>query len=171
MASASEGLDIPPGDIFGRSQLLLQRRNKLDDVRAIAPIATVHGRAEYGMGQDAPAINSVVRNLHHASELCDVILIDASPLPISAHTEYLARVSDVTVLVVKSSATTKQELDRAARLLERLDVAGVAVVLNKISQERSDRAMKKELHGYEQSFRKHRSAPVKDPMRRERAHA
>jgi CO dehydrogenase nickel-insertion accessory protein CooC1 len=73
--------------------------------------------------------------------------------------------------VVKSSATTKQELDRAARLLERLDVAGVAVVLNKISQERSDRAMKKELHGYEQSFRQHRSAPVKDPMRRERARA
>jgi uncharacterized protein involved in exopolysaccharide biosynthesis len=171
MASASEGLDIPPGDILGRSQLLLQRRNKPDDVRALAPIAAVHGRAEYGMGQDAPAINSVMRSLNHASELCDVILIDASPLPISAHTEYLARVSDVTVLVVKSSATTKQELDRAARLLERLDVAGVAVVLNKISQERSDRAMKKELHGYEQSFRQHRSAPVKDPMRRERARA
>jgi Mrp family chromosome partitioning ATPase len=171
MASASEGLDIPPGDILWRSQLLLQRRNNADDVRALAPVSAVHGRAEYGMGQDALTLNPVVRSMHHASEECDVVLIDASPLPISANTEYLARVSDVTVLVVKSSATTKQELDRAARLLERLDVAGVAVVLNKISQERTDRALKKELYGYEQSFRKRRSTSINDPVRRERASA
>ena len=113
----------------------------------------------------------MIGGLHHSSEHYDVILIDASPLPISAHTEYLARVSDVTVLVVKSSATTKQELDRAARLLERLDVAGVAVVLNKISVERADRALKKELQRYEESFRQRRSTPAKDPVRRERASA
>ncbi len=172
IASASEGLDIFPGDILWRSKLLLQKRNKSEDVRALTtPIAAVHGRMEYGMGQDAMALRPVVRSMHHASEECDVILIDASPLPISAHTEYLARVCDVTVLVVKSSVTTKQELDRAARLLERLDVAGVAVVLNKISQERTDRALKKELHGYEQSFRQRRSASIKDPARRERASA
>jgi capsular polysaccharide biosynthesis protein len=173
MASASEGLDITPGDILRRSQPLLQKRNKTDEVRptALAPIATVRGRADYGMGPDAPALNSVVRGLYQVSELCDVVLIDASPLPISAHTEYLARISDVTVLVVKSSVTTKQELDRSARLLERLDVAGVAVVLNEIRQERTDRGLKKELDGYKQSFRQRRSAPAKDPVRRERASA
>jgi CO dehydrogenase nickel-insertion accessory protein CooC1 len=73
--------------------------------------------------------------------------------------------------VVKSSVTTKQELDRAARLLERLDVAGVAVVLNKISQERTDRALKKELRGYEQSLRQRRSASINGQARRERASA
>jgi uncharacterized protein involved in exopolysaccharide biosynthesis len=171
MASASEGLDIPPGDTLWRSRLLLQRRGKTDDVRALTPVTAVHDRVEYGRGQDVLAHNPVVRSMNHASEECDVILIDASPLPISAHTEYLARVSDVTVLVVKSSATTKQELSRSARLLERLDVAGVAVVLNKISQERTDRALKKELHEYEQSFMQHRTASIIDPARRERAHA
>ena len=82
-----------------------------------------------------------------------MVLIDAKPLPISAQTEYLARLADATVLVVQSGATTKQELERAARLLERLEVAGVAVVLNKISLERADRAMKTEFNRYEHSLR------------------
>jgi Mrp family chromosome partitioning ATPase len=124
------------------------------------------------MGQEGPTLNPVARALHRVGEQYDVILIDANPLPISAHTEYLARVSDATVLVVKSSATTKQELDRAARLLERLDVAGVAVVLNKISLDRADRAMKKELKRYEQSFRQRRSAAApRDTARRDKVSA
>jgi hypothetical protein len=173
VASASEGMEIAPGGNSWRSQLLLQRRNKNDEIRiaALAPIAPPQSRPEFGMGQEAPTLNPVMQGLHHVSEQYDAILIDASPLPISAHTEYLARVSDVTVLVVKSSTTTKQELDRAARLLERLDVAGVAVVLNKIRLERADRALKTELSRYEQSFRQRRSAPAKDPARRERARA
>ena len=68
---------------------------------------------------------------------------------------------DATVLVVMSSMTTKQELERAARLLERLEVAGVAVILNKISVERADRAMKKEFLSYEQARRRRRAAAVK----------
>jgi uncharacterized protein involved in exopolysaccharide biosynthesis len=173
VASASEGLEIAPSTFSWRSQLLLQKRNKTDDIRvaALAPVTPPYSRPEFGLGQEAPTLNSVMQGLHHANDQYDVILIDASPLPISAHTEYLARVADVTVLVVKSSATTKQELDRAARLLERLSVAGVAVVLNKINLERADRALKQELNTYEQSFRHRRSTSVKDPARRERARA
>ncbi len=176
VASASEGVELTPSDIFGSSQLLLQGRMKADDKKLTtpAPVESIHGRTEYGSGKNAPALNLVVRGLQHVGELCDVILIDASPLPISAHTEYLARVSDVTILVVKSGSTTKQEVDRAARLLERLDVAGVAVVLNQISVNRADRAMKKELRGYEQSYRQRRSSPAKDAkdsMREEKVSA
>ena len=173
VASASEGAEITPGNNTWRSQFLLQKRNKNDEIRlaALAPIAATHSRPEYGMGHEASTLNPVMQGLHHASEQYDVILIDATPLPISAHTEYLARVSDVTVLVVMSSTTTKQELDRAARLLERLDVSGVAVVLNKIRLERADRALKTELNRYEQSFRQRRSTPAKDPARRERVRA
>lgn len=173
VASASEGLEIAPSSFSWRSQLLLQKRAKTNEIRvaALAPIAAPHVRPDYSTEQDAPTLNSVMQGLHHAGDQFDAILIDASPLPISAHTEYLARISDVTVLVVKSSATTKQELDRAARLLERLSVAGVAVVLNKINLERADRALKQELRIYEQSFRHRRSTPVKDPAQRERASA
>jgi Mrp family chromosome partitioning ATPase len=96
--------------------------------------------------------NPVVQTLHQAGERCDVVLIDANPLPISAKTEYLARLADATVLVVKSGTTTKPELERAARLLERLEVGGVAVILNKMSHDRADRALKTEFNRYEQSL-------------------
>jgi Mrp family chromosome partitioning ATPase len=112
----------------------------------------VHDQRGYRIEQEAPAPDPLVRALRHAGEQCDVVLIDANPLPISANTEYLARVADATVLVIQCSTTTKQELDRAARLLERLEVAGVAVVLNKISLGRSDRALRREFRRYEQSL-------------------
>jgi Mrp family chromosome partitioning ATPase len=118
---------------------------------------------------EAPAPNAVMRTLHHSGEQHDVILVDANPLPISAHTESLTRVCDATVLVLRSGTTTKQELDRAARLLERLEVAGVAVVLNKIGLERADGALKKELRIYEQSFRQHRPAVATGPSRQDKA--
>ena len=173
MASTSEWPETSPDDASLHSQQLLQRRNKIDEIRlaTLAPLAAVHDRTEYRKGQEALPLNPVVRGLFQTSEQCDVILIDAGPLPISAHTEYLARVSDVTVLVVRSGETTKQELDRAARLLERLDVSGVAVVLNKMSLERADRALSKELHRYEQSIRQRRAKPTKDTSRREKASA
>jgi hypothetical protein len=47
----------------------------------------------------------------------------------------------------------------------------VAVVLNKISLDRADRAMRNELHRYEQSYRQRRSTSAKDSARRERARA
>jgi hypothetical protein len=173
MASAFEGLDFTPGNVSWKSQLLLPRGNQTDEIRlaALAPIRAAHSRPESSARPEAPTLNSVVQGLQNTSGQYDVILIDGSPLPISAHTEYLARASDVTVLVVKSSATTKQELDRAARLLERLDVAGVAVVLNKMGLERADSAMKMELNRYEQSLRLRRSKSSKDPAQRERARA
>jgi CO dehydrogenase nickel-insertion accessory protein CooC1 len=80
-------------------------------------------------------------------------------------------VSDATVLVVKAGTTTNRELDRAARLLERLEVSGVAVVLNKISMARTDRALKNELQSYERSFRGRRPKSVKAPVQREKASA
>jgi len=166
-ASRSEGIDFAGEGVPWRSQLLLDKRSKTEEIQpaTLAPIAPAHEQAEYRRGREAPAHSGASRGLHRANEQCDVILIDANPLPISAQTEYLARVSDVTVLVVKSSATTKHELERSARLLERLDVAGVAVVLNKMNLDRADRDLKRELQRYEQSFRQRCEESKKDSRR------
>jgi cellulose biosynthesis protein BcsQ len=163
IASAFEESGALSSNGSSRSELILQRRNKSEEIQAAAltPLAAIHDHTGFRMRQDAPAANPVVRALEHAGEQYDVVLIDGNPLPISANTEYLARVADATVLVVKASTTTKSELDRAARLLERLEVGGVAVVLNKISLGRVDRDMKKELRRYEQSFSQRRSAARK----------
>jgi len=164
VASPPEDAVAPSSDNSPRPEFLLKDKNKNDEIQtaSLAPLAVPHTRK----GPDAPAPNPMARAVHHASDQYDVVLIDASPLPISANTEYLARVADATVLVVKSSSTTRQELDRAARLLDRLEVAGVAVVLNMVSQERADSALKTELARYEQAF-SHRYPTSNGPSRRD----
>ena len=62
--------------------------------------------------------------LHEVKDDYDIVLIDASPILISADTEYLARVADGTVLIVQSGRTTRAQLNRAAKLLERLMFPG-----------------------------------------------
>jgi Mrp family chromosome partitioning ATPase len=144
-------MTAPASEPIQRPELLLKDKNKVDEIQTttVTPLAVPQSRKPQDTGT-----GSMARSVHHVGEQYDVVLIDASPLPISANTEYLARVADATVLVVKSSTTTRQELDRAARLLDRLEVSGVAVVLNKVSHKRADSALRIELDRYKQSFQK-----------------
>jgi succinoglycan biosynthesis transport protein ExoP len=148
-AAGSDGIDSSRGS-FSRSELLLQGWNENDEIQQ-APLAkgAVHSRPGSRTEEDAPPANSAEQALRQECVGYDVVLIDSDPLPISANTEYLARVVDATVLVIRAGMTTKQELHRAARLLERLEVPGVAVVLNKIRLERADRDLRRELHSFE----------------------
>jgi succinoglycan biosynthesis transport protein ExoP len=167
VASVVGETEIPRDGVNSRSELVTQRRLKNEEMQtaAITPL-TVYESPGNGRGARANSPNPAVRNLRQALEHHDVVLIDADPLPISATTEYLARITDATVLVVKASTTTKQELDRSARLLDRLEVAGVAVILNKVSRERADRDLKSEFRRFDQSLRRRSSSAKKDNMRR-----
>jgi hypothetical protein len=66
-------------------------------------------------------------------------------LLISAETEYLVRAADVTILVAEAGKTSKRKLTRCARLLERLDVAGVAAVINKVRLLRAETDLRHDL--------------------------
>jgi Mrp family chromosome partitioning ATPase len=79
----------------------------------------------------------------------DLVLIDATPILISAETEYLARFADVTMLVSESGKTKKASLQRAIRVLERLNVRGVAAIVNKVSLQRSSPAAREDLKDFE----------------------
>ena len=79
----------------------------------------------------------------------DIVLIDAAPILTSAETEYLARFADVTILVGESARTKKTELKRAARLLERLNVGGVAVIINKVGLMRAEKSLKRDIDEFE----------------------
>ena len=93
-----------------------------------------------------------------ASEIADVlrrsrsyyntILVAADPLFTSAYTEHFTRIADGTVLIVDSGRTTKEELARAARLLERLKIKGIAIVLTGITEKRADDDIARTLHEY-----------------------
>jgi succinoglycan biosynthesis transport protein ExoP len=154
-AAASNGIDGSTRRAFSRSELFLQDWSDGNEAQQTPLIrGAAFGRSSLRMDGDAPPANSAEQALQQASVGYDVVLIDSDPMAISANTEYLARVVDATVLVVKAGTSTRQELHRAARLLERLQVSGVAVVLNKIQLGRADRDLRKELRGCERPRRK-----------------
>jgi len=80
--------------------------------------------------------------LERMKGLHDIILIEAGPLLHSAETEYAARCADATVLLVESGVTRSIELRRAAELLARLRVSGVAAVLLQLHLRDADEAFK-----------------------------
>jgi polysaccharide biosynthesis transport protein len=97
-----------------------------------------------------PPINGFVfESFQSLSADYDIVLIDAAPVLISAETEYLARMADVTVLVSEAGKTKKAWLTRAARLLERMGVAGAAAVVNKVHPARAEEALKDDLRDFE----------------------
>jgi hypothetical protein len=77
-------------------------------------------------------IGSMGAVLDSLRERYSIILIDAPPLLLSADTEYLAGIADVTLLIAEASAVTKPEVRRAARTLERLAPGAVGAVLNRV---------------------------------------
>jgi polysaccharide biosynthesis transport protein len=79
----------------------------------------------------------------------DIVLIDSTPILISAETEYLARFADVTILIAEAGTTTKAQLIRASRLLEKLQIPGVAAILNKVAYRRASRATREDLNAFE----------------------
>jgi succinoglycan biosynthesis transport protein ExoP len=150
-AATSGGIDGLRRRSLSRPEFLLREWNDTDETEHATLIkAATFNRPPLRMEGDAPPVKSAEQALQQASVGYDVVLIDSDPMPTSANTEYLARVVDATVLVIKAGATTRQELHRAARLLERLHVAGIAVVLNKIQLGRTDRSLRKELQAFKQ---------------------
>ena len=91
----------------------------------------------------------VFERFQHISADYDIVLIDAAPILISAESEYLARMADVTVLVSEAGKTKKAWLTRAARLLERLGIAGAAAVVNKVHPDRVEETLKHDLREFE----------------------
>jgi succinoglycan biosynthesis transport protein ExoP len=121
-ASSTPGTELQPANRFGRTQLPAR----------------------------VPPVNSFVYESFKAlATEYDIVLIDAAPLLLSAETEYLARMADVTVMVAEAGKTKKKWLTRAARLLERLSVAGAAAIINKVNPARIDEAAQQDLREFE----------------------
>ena len=97
----------------------------------------------------APMNGIVFDGFQRMTSEYDIVLIDAAPVLISAETEYLARMADVTILVAEAGKTKKAWLTRAARLLERLGIAGAAAVVNKVHPARAEEALKHDLREFE----------------------
>lgn len=97
--------------------------------------------------EDAAITQEDVRGL---ADQHGFLIVDAPPLLSSARAEYLARFTDAVVLVVEAGRTTRAELRRAVRLLEKVNAHGLAVVLNKVSLVSAEDAVQREVAELEQ---------------------
>ena len=102
----------------------------------------------HSRGRLLPSVNTVTQAFRNVHGDYDALLLDCQPLFISADTEYLVRVSDATVLIVESGKVLKHDLIRAARLLERLHIPGLAIALNKLALSHADAPLREDLRDY-----------------------
>jgi polysaccharide biosynthesis transport protein len=88
-------------------------------------------------GTSLPDIRNLEHLLHQTTASYDLILVDAPPILVSVDAEIIAGLADVAVLVIEAESVTKEELRRAAKGLERLNVRAICSLFNRV---RSDEA-------------------------------
>lgn len=105
-------------------------------------------RIEIGASPDssspAPLISRIGVLLEELKQEYDVVLIDAPPLEFSADTEFLASISDITLLVVESGGATRRELTRNASVLARIGAPSVGVILSQVRLRQAGGSLKRE---------------------------
>lgn len=104
-------------DVVTPANDLLPERLCVGEIKGRQPLSTL------------ARLRQVFTELAHSYE---IILLDAPPLLLSADTELLIGLSDVTILVIEAESAHKGEIKRAARLLERLAPPAVAAILNRV---------------------------------------
>ena len=94
---------------------------------------------------------ALLQQMAEESETQDesLVLTDTAPLPVSAETEYLARFVDCAIVVIQSGKTTRRELRVAAATLQRLDVAAVGFILNRVGLKKADPAFRESVQAIE----------------------
>ena len=94
-----------------------------------------------------------------------LVLTDTAPLLISAETEYLARFVDCAIVVAESGVTTRAQLLAAVDTLQRLNVAAMGFVLNRVKLAMADPAFR---HSVREIENHRRAQSVSTPRRTER---
>jgi hypothetical protein len=74
----------------------------------------------------------------------DVILIDTPPLRLSADAEYLASISDITLVVVEAGHATRRELTQEAALLGQIGTPSVGVIMSGVRLRLAGKALKRD---------------------------
>ena len=110
----------------------------------------VPARIEMGLPQELSRI-PVVARLSRLEELrreYDVVLIDTPPLQLSADTEFLASISDITLVVAEAGKATRRELIQATALLGRIGTPSVGVIMSGVRLRYAGGALKRDFKNF-----------------------
>ena len=87
----------------------------------------------------------------------DVVLIDAPSLLLSADMEYLAVISDITLMVVETGEATRRELIQGANMLRRIGTPSIGVVMSQVRMRRAGAELK---HEFKRFTKRHAVDPT-----------
>lgn len=93
------------------------------------------------------------------------VITDTAPLAVSAETEYLARFVDCAIVVVESGVTTRAQLRATANTLQKLDVASVGFVINRVKMDKADANFRNSVRAIENHLRYQKRSTGKRSMR------
>lgn len=113
--------------------------------------ACLPARIEMGSSPDAtpsPLISRISILLEELKQEYDIVLIDAPPLEFSADTEFLASISDITLLVAECGEATRRELARSVGVLGRIGSPSVGVILSQVRLPQAGSSLKREFKRY-----------------------
>lgn len=110
--------------------------------------------------RNLPDIHRLIEVLKVGAESYGIVLIDLPPILLSVDAEFVARTTDVVVLVVGAETTTGPEVRRAAKALARLEPRAVATVLNRVQIRGLDPAPLQEVEEYDCGRKPHSSTPA-----------
>ncbi|HEY1987260.1 MAG TPA: hypothetical protein VGG85_17725 [Terracidiphilus sp.] len=94
-----------------------------------------------------------------------IVLTDTAPLLASGETEYLARFVDSAIVVIQSGLTTRAQLREVAQTLQRLEVAAVGFVLNRIAAQKASPSFRQSIRVVEQRLRIQNRSHARRPAR------
>ncbi|MDR3751252.1 MAG: hypothetical protein P4K94_07165 [Terracidiphilus sp.] len=94
-----------------------------------------------------------------------LVLTDTAPLVISAETAYLARFVDCVIVVVESGVTTRAQLREVSATLQRLNVAAVGFVLNRVGLAKADLGFRQSVHAIERYLRSQSKSTARRTVR------
>lgn len=80
----------------------------------------------------------VAENIERLKQNVDLLFIEAMPLRSSTEAEFAARLADITVVIAESAQTTRDDLTSTMTIMQRLNVSGVATVLNEVHLKHAD---------------------------------
>jgi hypothetical protein len=137
-------VDANPGNGDGRTCATLA-----EALRAEGPAADarVPARIDMGASQEISRIPVVARVGSLLTDLrreYDVVLIDTPPLRLSADTEFLASISDITLVVVEAGKATRRELVQGTALLGQIGTPSIGVIMSRVRLRRAGSALKRE---------------------------
>jgi uncharacterized protein involved in exopolysaccharide biosynthesis len=93
---------------------------------------------------------ALLHQMAHETGKETIVLTDTAPLLVSGETEYLARFVDSAIVIIDSGTTTRAQLREVAETLQRLEVAAVGFILNRVALEKATPAFRQSMKAVEQ---------------------